>query len=147
MSNVKAPVIGKDALSRDVKDLSVIPWWGVERKEIEWYPRINYDVCAGCGICFVTCGRRVFDWDTDEGKPVVARPYNCMVGCSTCATLCPCNAIDFPPKEYIKKWIARAKVTKKAFEIVSQITRKDNLSEEEVTTTPEQDPPKNEDVK
>ena len=140
MSNVDAPVIGKDALGRPVKDLSVVPWWGVERKKIEWYPKINYDVCAGCGICFVTCGRRVFDWDIQEGKPVVARPYNCMVGCSTCAMICPCDAIEFPPKEYIKKWVAKGRVTKKAFEIVAQITKKNHLSEEEVTATPEQDP-------
>ena len=59
-----------------------------------------------------------------------------MVGCSTCATLCPCDAIEFPPKDYIKKWVAKARVTKKAFEIVSEITEKSNLKEEEVTTTP-----------
>ncbi|NPA47505.1 MAG: ferredoxin family protein [Thermococci archaeon] len=132
MSGNEAPVVGKDALGRPVKDLSVIPWWGVDRKSIEWYPRINYDKCAGCGLCFVTCGRRVFDWDGERGKPVVARPYNCMVGCSTCATLCPCDAIEFPPKDYIKKLIARNRVVKKAFEMVEPITRRNHLNEREV---------------
>ncbi|WP_297510567.1 ferredoxin family protein [Thermococcus sp.] len=144
MSKANAPVIGKDALGREVKDLSVIPWWGVDRREIDWYPKINYDVCAGCGICFVTCGRRVFDWDVERSVPIVARPYNCMVGCNTCAMLCPCNAIEFPPKEYLRKWVAKAKVTKKAFEIVDRIMPKNHLSEEEITATPEQDPPRKE---
>lgn len=120
----EAPVIGKDALERPVKDLSVIPWWGIERKKIEWYPTINYDLCATCGICFITCGRRVFDWDKEEGKPIVARPYNCMVGCSTCATLCPCNAIEFPSKEYIKKLVIENGIIRKAFEITKPLTKK-----------------------
>ena len=124
MSGGGAPVIGKDALGRPVKDLSVIPWWGVDRKDIEWYPRINYDRCAGCGICFITCGRRVFDWDKEKGKPVVARPYNCMVGCSTCATLCPCDAIEFPPKEYIKRLVIENNIISKAFEITRPLRKK-----------------------
>ncbi|WP_297468964.1 ferredoxin family protein [Thermococcus sp.] len=124
MSNVDAPVIGKDALGRPVKNLSVIPWWGIDRKKIEWYPKINYNLCAGCGICFITCGRRVFDWDRERRKPVVARPYNCMVGCSTCATLCPCNAIEFPPEEYVKKLIIENGIIRKAFEITKPLTEK-----------------------
>jgi len=123
MTDVKAPVIGKDALGREVKDLSVIPWWGLDRKEIEWYPRINYSVCARCGLCFVTCGRRVFDWDTEDGKPVVARPYNCLVGCNTCSMVCPCNAIEFPPKEYVKKLVVEHGVIRKAFEITKPLTK------------------------
>jgi len=124
MSGGEAPVIGKDALGRPVKDLSVIPWWGVDRKDIEWYPRINYDRCAGCGICFITCGRRVFEWDRENGKPVVARPYNCMVGCSTCATLCPCDAIEFPPKEYIKRLVIENNIISKAFDITKPLREK-----------------------
>ncbi|ASJ14491.1 4Fe-4S dicluster domain-containing protein [Thermococcus radiotolerans] len=137
MSGGEAPIIGKDALGRPVKDLSVIPWWGVDRKDIEWYPKINYDKCAGCGLCFVTCGRRVFEWDPDNAKPIVARPYNCMVGCSTCAMLCPCDAIEFPDKAYLRRWVARARVVKKAFEIVDSIMPKNHLSEEEIKSTPE----------
>lgn len=63
-----APLIGKDALGREVRDLSKVPWWGVDRKEIEWYPTIDYDKCVTCGICFVTCGRRVFDFDKKREK-------------------------------------------------------------------------------
>ncbi|MCD6084191.1 MAG: 4Fe-4S binding protein [Desulfurococcales archaeon] len=28
---------------------------GIPRKEMPWYPRIDYDRCIGCGICFLTC--------------------------------------------------------------------------------------------
>jgi len=43
----------KDVLGREVKDLSNIAWWGIDRKEIEWFPQINYDKCARCGVCFI----------------------------------------------------------------------------------------------
>ena len=55
-SNVEAPVIGKDALGRPITELSVIPRWDVDRKEIEWYPKIKYNVCAGCGTASSPAG-------------------------------------------------------------------------------------------
>ncbi len=131
-----APVIGKDALGRVVKDLSMVPWWGMDRPEIKWYPTIDYDKCATCGICFVTCGRRVFDFDAKDKKVVVAYPDNCMVACQTCANLCPTGAISFPDASYIKTLVARNKVVKKAFEIIRPLLSKENLSEEEVETKP-----------
>ncbi len=124
MDKKDAPVVGKDKLGREVRDLSVIKWWGVDRKEIEWYPKINYERCARCGLCFIGCGRRVFDWDDKEDKPIVARPYNCMVGCQTCANLCPCGAIEFPDVSYAKRWVAEAEVLRKAFEIMEPIRPK-----------------------
>jgi NAD-dependent dihydropyrimidine dehydrogenase PreA subunit len=130
------PTIGKDALDREVKDLSKVPWWGMERTKIEWYPTIDYNKCATCGICFVTCGRRVFDFDKKSGKVVVAHPYNCMVACQTCANLCPTGALKFPSPEYIKELSAKNKLVKKAFEIISPLMPKDKLSEKETETTP-----------
>ena len=100
----EVPVIGRDVLGRVIRDFSNTSWWGIPRKEIEWYPRIDYERCIGCGLCFLTCsGRVVFDWDFEKMKPVVARPYNCMVGCNTCAKLCPRDAILFPPLGYLRK--------------------------------------------
>ncbi len=130
-------VIGKDALERIVKDLSKIPWWGMSRREIEWYPTIDYNKCATCGICFVTCGRRVFDFDVKDKKVFVAYPYNCMVACQTCANLCPTGAISFPDPGYIKMMVAKNKVVKKAFEIICHLLPEDKLSEKETETTPE----------
>jgi MinD superfamily P-loop ATPase len=40
----------------------------------------------------MNCGKNVFDW-TEEGARV-ARPYDCQVGCSTCANFCLGNAIE-----------------------------------------------------
>jgi NAD-dependent dihydropyrimidine dehydrogenase PreA subunit len=134
---MNAPIIGKDALGREVRDLSVIPWWGVDRKEIEWYPTIDYDKCATCGIFFVTCGRMVFDFDKKEGKVIVAHPYNCMVAFQTCANLCPTGALSFPDASYTKKLVAKNKVVKKAYEIICDLFPKDHLTEEETKTTPE----------
>ena len=35
-------------------------------------------------------------------KPVVAKPYNCLVGCQTCANLCPVGAIEFPDPQMVR---------------------------------------------
>jgi len=50
----------------------------------------------------MNCGKNVFDW-TDRG-PVVARPLQCVVGCSTCRTLCRGNAIRFPSANRLRKF-------------------------------------------
>ncbi|MFP3904352.1 MAG: ferredoxin family protein [Armatimonadota bacterium] len=71
-----------------------MPWLaGVPREEIEWHPTINQDECVRCGMC-MNCGKNVYEW-TDDG-PVVARPDDCVVGCSTCANLCRGRCITFP---------------------------------------------------
>ncbi len=105
MTASKPEVIGKDVLGRVIKDFASMPWWGKPRQEIPWYPRIDYDRCVGCGLCFLTCGGRVvYDWDFEKMRPIVARPYNCMVGCDTCAKLCPRDAIIFPHLGELRKW-------------------------------------------
>jgi len=38
-----------------------------------------------------------------DRKSVVANPYNCMVGCSTCGVVCPSQAISFPSRDLIWK--------------------------------------------
>ncbi len=105
----------KDLLGRSIRDLSNTEWWGIPRREIKWYPHIDYDRCIGCGLCYITCsGRVVYDWDFDNMKPIVARPYNCLVGCTTCANLCPRDAIHFPPLGYLRKVRDHAKAIIKA---------------------------------
>jgi len=41
------------------------------------------------GPCAVICGRGVYSYGLVDKKPVVVKPYNCLVGCQTCANLCP----------------------------------------------------------
>ncbi|WP_297069892.1 ferredoxin family protein [Thermococcus sp.] len=111
----ESPIIGKDILGRTVKDFSNVKWWGIERKEIPWYPRIDYDRCIGCGICLMTCGgRTVYEWDFERMRPVVARPYNCLVGCDTCAKMCPRDAIIFPHIGVLRKYRDEALAIAKA---------------------------------
>ncbi len=120
----------KDLLGREVKDLSNELWWGVPRSQIEWYPTVDYSKCVGCGICFITCaGKKVFDWDVEKNRPVVARPYNCMVGCTTCATLCPVGAISFPSKDFIKKLVKENKLIQKAKKIIEEAVKKQKEGE------------------
>ena len=60
---------------------------------MEWYPTVDPDKCVKCGMC-MNCGRGVYDW-TEAGAQA-ARPFDCVVGCNTCANLCLGEAISFP---------------------------------------------------
>jgi CDP-4-dehydro-6-deoxyglucose reductase len=77
------------------------PWHGIPREEIPWFPAVNEDTCIGCGTCVTGCGRAVYRFDFARKKAVVADPFNCMVGCMTCANTCPTNAIGFPPTQVV----------------------------------------------
>jgi NAD-dependent dihydropyrimidine dehydrogenase PreA subunit/ElaB/YqjD/DUF883 family membrane-anchored ribosome-binding protein len=86
------------------KDLSQTRWHGIARKEIPWFPAVDADKCIGCDLCYVTCGREVYETTPDKfHKAVVERRYNCMVGCSTCAVVCPTQAISFPSRDLVWK--------------------------------------------
>ena len=76
-------------------------WHGIPRKDIPWFPTVDPEVCIGCTLCFLTCGRGVYE--VQDNKSVVANPYNCMVGCAICGTVCPTQAITFPERELIWK--------------------------------------------
>jgi NAD-dependent dihydropyrimidine dehydrogenase PreA subunit len=86
------------------KDLSQTKWHGIPRIDIPWFPTIAPDKCIGCELCYVTCGREVYEINYDaRPKATVKRPYNCMVGCSTCAVVCPTHAISFPERDIVWK--------------------------------------------
>lgn len=78
-------------------------WHGIKREEIGWYPTVDTHKCIGCELCFVTCGRMVYAIDHEAKKALVAEPYKCMVGCTTCANICPTNAISFPDKAMVQR--------------------------------------------
>ncbi len=78
-----------------------MPWYAVlDRKEIPWGPTIDPKKCVSCGMC-MNCGKKVFDWV--DGKSTVARFYDCVTGCSSCANLCQGTAITFPPLEDLRR--------------------------------------------
>jgi ferredoxin len=68
---------------------------GVDREQIQWNPVIDESKCIGCGMCVTSCGRGVYEYDYENKKSEVASPNNCLVGCQTCANLCPSKAISF----------------------------------------------------
>jgi Pyruvate/2-oxoacid:ferredoxin oxidoreductase delta subunit len=76
-------------------------WHGIARDTIPWFPTVNHDKCIGCELCFVTCGRGVYDVHDHKAWP--ERQYDCMVGCTTCANICPAQAITFPDKQIVQK--------------------------------------------
>jgi len=86
------------------------PWYGIPREEIDWHPTINEDVCIGCGTCVSGCGRSVYRFDFGRKKAVVADPLNCLVGCTTCANVCPSNAISFPSLQTVADLLAKPAV-------------------------------------
>ncbi|MDR3685175.1 MAG: ferredoxin family protein [Geothrix sp.] len=76
-------------------------WHGIPRQEVPWYPTVDAQACIGCELCYVTCGRAVYD--IRDRKAVATRPYACMVGCTTCAMVCPTDAIHFPNREVVRR--------------------------------------------
>ncbi len=85
-------------------------WKNVPRDEIVWHPVINTDKCPGCGMCITSCGRDVFDFDKEKKEAVVARPLQCLVGCTSCESWCIFNAIGFPDKKYVKDIIKKKRL-------------------------------------
>jgi NAD-dependent dihydropyrimidine dehydrogenase PreA subunit len=83
---------------------------GYPREKINWHPTINYDKCVKCGMC-MNCGRKVYDWN-EEG-PIVARPLQCVVGCTTCANLCMGEAISFPDIKELREVYKKEKIWSK----------------------------------
>lgn len=76
---------------------------GLPRREIPWYPQIDYEKCIGCLTCVNNCPHGVYDVKGNPPRPFVVNPYNCIVGCISCARLCPSGAIRFPSKEELKE--------------------------------------------
>ena len=77
------------------------PWHGIAREEIPWLPTVDAEACIGCQLCYVTCGRAVYEMA--EGVAVAVSPMECAVGCSTCGNICPTNAISFPTLDAVWK--------------------------------------------
>lgn len=77
-----------------------MPWLiGYPRENIDWGPTIDTEKCIGCGMC-LNCGMGVYGWK--EGKSEVVQRDRCVVGCTTCANLCPVKAIQFPSLEKVR---------------------------------------------
>ncbi|HVC95475.1 MAG TPA: ferredoxin family protein [Pirellulales bacterium] len=77
------------------------PWHGIPRDQIPWFPTVDPETCIGCQLCYITCGRNVFEMH--DAHALAVDPMNCAVGCTTCANICPTNAIAFPRLDAVWK--------------------------------------------
>jgi len=71
-------------------------WQSIPRERVPWYPTVDAGKCIGCKVCFEFCSHGVYRWDEAQNKTVVVEPFQCVVGCSTCAGMCKEKAISFP---------------------------------------------------
>ena len=78
-------------------------WYGIPREQIQWYPIIDPGKCDGCGKCVEFCKNDVLRLIGEPLRAEVANPFNCLVGCNSCASKCPSDAIQFPPREMLQK--------------------------------------------
>ncbi len=85
-------------------------WHGIPRQEIPWFPTVDADTCIGCTLCYLSCGRGVYEMR--DNTAVVVNPYDCMVGCSTCSTVCPVEAVSFPTRDLVWKFEREHKIFK-----------------------------------
>jgi NAD-dependent dihydropyrimidine dehydrogenase PreA subunit len=102
-------------------------WHGIPRKEIPWQPEVDADTCIGCSLCYTTCGRGVYEMR--DNRAVVVSPLSCMVGCSTCGTICPVKAITFPSADII--W--RLEREHKIFKLVRQEAKEKKAKQDAAT--------------
>lgn len=82
----------------------------IERNKIAWFPTIDYGKCSGCQECFNFCPHKVYSWDKEKKRPVVANPYECVIGCSNCSTnVCKQGALSHPTLKQLKEMMDKTK--------------------------------------
>jgi len=107
---VEPLLVGGMAISESKKNA----WHGIARSAIAWQPTIVAERCVGCGMCATSCVRGVYAFDYENNRPVVVAPQTCMVGCTTCTTLCLYDAIEFPSRGYIRQLVRERKVLRQS---------------------------------
>jgi NAD-dependent dihydropyrimidine dehydrogenase PreA subunit len=78
-----------------------------QRKRLPWFPIIKCEECLLDLECLNFCPADVFDWDSATGKPVVARPLDCIPGCRSCAENCKVKNISLPGKKEVAAALKR----------------------------------------
>lgn len=81
------------------------PYMGIPREEFTWNPTVDEGKCVGCGQCLEVCPNDVFEMDKSTNKMKVVNPTNCVVLCDKCMAFCEQDALSFPDKEAIKRFV------------------------------------------
>lgn len=87
---------GYDSLEEMVGAASknIIPCEELDRSYIV-YPKIDLDICVGCGRCYISCfdgAHQAIEFDEETRRPSVNKDK--CVGCHLCATVCPVRCIS-----------------------------------------------------
>ena len=85
--------------SAEHRELMEMTYKGIPREEIPWFPKVDGVRCTGCSSCADFCVRGVFTFD---GKSHVTKPFNCIIGKTSCRSFCPEKAICFPTMADLK---------------------------------------------
>lgn len=101
-------------------DTNLATWHSIRRSKIPWNPSVVEDRCVGCGLCLISYGRGVYAFDYEQNRPVVCVPQMCMVGCTTCATLCTQDAIEFPSQGVIRQIIRKNRLLRYAKDLIRE---------------------------
>lgn len=80
---------------------------GIPRETLSWWPKVDPELCIGCGECIEFCPNGVYELDEVAGVVEVVKPMNCVVLCDKCAASCPQEAIMFPDKAQMKALVVR----------------------------------------
>jgi len=74
--------------------MAVEKYMNIPREEIPWFPTIDEGLCTNCGACIEFCANGVYVLNDVQTR--VVAPFNCVVCCSGCESLCSPGAIHFP---------------------------------------------------
>jgi len=83
------------------------PMPGRQRKRLPWFPTIKSEDCLLDLECLNFCPAEVFEWDAATGRPVVARPFDCVPGCRSCVENCKGKSISLPGKRDVAAALKR----------------------------------------
>jgi NAD-dependent dihydropyrimidine dehydrogenase PreA subunit len=79
-------------------------YMGVPRRQIPWYPLIDYEkcnLCDGDAQCLKFCPHGVYAVEGNPPKLIIKNPDNCVVFCRSCRKVCPTDALGFPQKREV----------------------------------------------
>jgi dihydropyrimidine dehydrogenase (NAD+) subunit PreA len=81
---------------------NIIPAEEIDR-DFKIIPKIDEDVCVGCGRCYISCydgAHQAIEWDEDNRRPSITDD---CVGCHLCMNVCPIEGCITPGEVKFKE--------------------------------------------